>query len=44
VAALLGVCAVAAPASADEPFRRLMRPEILSRFTGMELTDETHWS
>lgn len=43
-AGLLGLCVVPGPASADEPFRRLTRAEIQSRFTGMELTDETHWS
>jgi hypothetical protein len=35
---------VAGPTWADEPFRRLTRLEIQSRFAGMELTDETHWS
>jgi hypothetical protein len=37
------VCLIAGAATAG-PFRQLRGPEIQSRFTGMELTDETHWS
>jgi hypothetical protein len=44
-AVLLSACAcLGADAALAEPFRQLRGPEIRSRFTGMELTDETHWS
>jgi hypothetical protein len=35
---------LAADPAAAEPFRQLRGPEIRSRFSGMELTDETHWA
>jgi len=31
-------------ASAREPLRKLRGPEIARRLTGMELTDEVHWT
>jgi hypothetical protein len=39
----LSVCLIAGAATAG-PLRQLRGPEIQSRFTDMELTDETHWS
>jgi hypothetical protein len=42
---LLSACScLMAQAALAEPFRQLRGPEIRSRFTGMELTDEAHWS
>jgi hypothetical protein len=35
---------LATAAVADGPFRQLKGREILSRFTGMELTDGAHWA
>lgn len=45
VAVALGLtAALTTAACAREPLRKLSGSEIASRLTGMELTDEVHWS
>jgi hypothetical protein len=44
ILACAGVLAAAAPAAADDAFRRLTGRDITARIAGMEFTDDVHWA
>jgi hypothetical protein len=41
--AILGAAAAGAHAQAAQKFQKLTGAQIQTKFTGMELTDESHW-
>ena len=44
IAATLGLVALNVNSHGEEKFQKLTGPQIRAKFTGMEMTDNTHWA